>query len=68
MQALLNERDVSALIKLSIRTLQRLRYVGGGPRFVRLHGSVRYRLTDLEAWIASRVVSSTSQTLKRDQP
>jgi hypothetical protein len=64
MSPLLTQRDAARLLALSTRTLERLRCIGGGPCFVRLHGSVRYRLSDLEAWIASRVVSSTSQTLK----
>jgi predicted DNA-binding transcriptional regulator AlpA len=64
MAPLLTQRDAARLLALSTRTLERLRYTGGGPRFVRLRGSVRYRVSDLEAWIAPRVVSSTSQTLK----
>jgi predicted DNA-binding transcriptional regulator AlpA len=66
MQALLNEREAAALLKLSVRTLQRLRCVGGGAKFVRLHGSVRYRLSDIEEWIALRVVSSTSEERNDD--
>jgi len=61
MQPLLNEREAAALLKLSVRTLQRLRCIGGGAKFVRLQGSVRYRISDIEEWIALRVVSSTSE-------
>jgi hypothetical protein len=61
MSPLLNEREAAALLKLSVRTLQRLRCVGGGAKFVRLRGSVRYRTEDLQSWIEARVVSSTSE-------
>jgi predicted DNA-binding transcriptional regulator AlpA len=61
MQPLLTQRQASALLCLSERTLERLRVAGTGPRFVRAGRSVRYREGDLEAWIASRVVGSTSE-------
>jgi len=61
MQPLLNEKEAAALLNLSVRTLQRLRCIGGGAKFVRLHGSVRYRLSDIEEWIALRAVSNTSE-------
>ena len=60
MQPLLNERQAAALMALSVRSLQRLRQVGG-PKFVRVGKSaIRYRVGDLETWIAARVVTSTS--------
>jgi hypothetical protein len=61
MAPLLNEREAAALLKLSVRTPQRLRCIGGGAKFVRLYGSVRYRPSDIEEWIALRVVSNTSE-------
>jgi predicted DNA-binding transcriptional regulator AlpA len=66
MTPLLTQRDLAALTKLSPRTIERLRCVGGGPKFVRVRGSVRYRIEDVEAWIASRVVSNTSEELSHD--
>jgi excisionase family DNA binding protein len=61
MQPLLTQRQASTVLCLSERTLERLRVSGTGPRFVRAGRSVRYRETDLEAWIAQRVVGSTSE-------
>ena len=61
MQPLLTQRQASAVLCLSERTLERLRVAGTGPCFVRAGRSVRYRECDLEAWIAERVVSSTSE-------
>jgi predicted DNA-binding transcriptional regulator AlpA len=60
-QTLLKQREAAAICSLSERTLERLRVSGAGPKFVRLGKSVRYRLVDLEEWIASRVVGSTSE-------
>jgi predicted DNA-binding transcriptional regulator AlpA len=61
MECLLTQRDVAARLGLSERTIERLRLSGDGPRFVKATRSVRYRECDLEAWIASRVVASTSE-------
>ena len=61
MLRLLTQREAARLLRLSERTLERLRVSGGGPCFVKANRSVRYREADLEAWIASRVVGSTSE-------
>jgi hypothetical protein len=66
MDALLTERAAAALLSVSVRSLQRLRQTGGGPKFVRLGAAVRYRLADLETFVASRVVNSTSAILKTE--
>jgi excisionase family DNA binding protein len=66
MLPLLTQRQAAALLRLSERTLERLRVAGTGPRFVRAGRSVRYREGDLEAWIASRVVGSTSEVVQSD--
>ena len=61
MSPLLTQREAAQLLRLSERSLERFRVTGTGPRFVKVGHSVRYRETDLEAWIASRVVRSTSE-------
>ena len=58
---LLSAREAAALLHLSERTLERFRVSGTGPKFVRLGRSIRYRLTDIEAFIAARIVGSTSE-------
>jgi excisionase family DNA binding protein len=58
---LLTQRECAAALRLSERTLERLRVSGGGPAFVKAGRSIRYREADLERWIAGRVVSSTSE-------
>lgn len=43
------------------RTLEKLRQKGGGPRYVRFSAKcVRYRISDLLAWQASKVREHTS--------
>jgi predicted DNA-binding transcriptional regulator AlpA len=61
MQPLLTQRQCAEALALSERTLERLRVLGGGPHFLRIRHSVRYRPSDVEAWLASRVVGSTSE-------
>jgi predicted DNA-binding transcriptional regulator AlpA len=61
MQPLLTQRQASEMLVLSERTIERLRVSGLGPKFIRVRRSIRYRVVDLEEWIASRVVTSTSQ-------
>lgn len=46
---------------LSKPTLERFRTSGGGPKFAKLGASVRYRKCDLDAWLESRLVRSTSE-------
>jgi excisionase family DNA binding protein len=57
---LLDQREAARLLRLSERTLERLRLQGGGPLYVKCGRSVRYRQADIESWIAARVVDSTS--------
>ena len=47
--------------KVSDSFLNKARLTGDGPKFVRLGRSIRYRLEDLEAWVASRAAGSTSE-------
>ena len=60
---LLTQRQAAAVLGLSERTVERMRVAGNGPRFVRMGRSIRYRPADIENWIASRVVSSTSEPI-----
>jgi excisionase family DNA binding protein len=61
MLRLLTQREAARVLRLSERTLERLRVSGGGPTYVKAGRLVRYREGDLEAWIAARVVGSTSE-------
>lgn len=57
--------DTAAAAKyvgLSKSTLEKLRVWGTGPKYLKLNRTVRYRVSDLEAWLNERVVSSTSES------
>ena len=52
----LNEQALADRLGLSVRTLQRWRWKGKGPAYLKLGGRVVYRLEDVEAWeLANRV-------------
>jgi predicted DNA-binding transcriptional regulator AlpA len=62
LRLVLTEDEAARLLRLSARTLQRLRLEGEGPRFVRLTGRrIGYAISDLEAWVRARSVASTSE-------
>ena len=58
--AYLNCKQAGAHLNLSPRTLEKLRTLGGGPRFRKLRRRVVYKLGDLDAWAESRACDSTS--------
>ena len=55
----------SKYLGLAMSTLEKLRVTGGGPRYFKLGRSVRYKTTDLDAWMAERMVHSTSEIVGR---
>jgi predicted DNA-binding transcriptional regulator AlpA len=57
-------RGAASYVKLSAVTMERLRLTGEGPAFCKLGKAVRYRKSDLDAWLASRLVRSTSETVE----
>jgi predicted DNA-binding transcriptional regulator AlpA len=64
MSDLLTQHDAAKRLLLSQRTLERWRVSGTGPRYVKLNRRVAYREADLESWITSRVVQSTSERVE----
>jgi len=59
---ILREREAARLLGVSHRTLQRWRYEGGGPRFVRCGlRAVGYQWKVIIDWIDSRGRGSTSE-------
>jgi hypothetical protein len=58
--ALLFGAEMAYLLGLSVRTLEGLRLRGGGPPYVKLLRSVRYRRGDGLAWAAAKLRRSTS--------
>ena len=58
--AYLNCEEAGAHLNLSPRTLEKLRTIGGGPRFRKLGRRIVYKIVDLDAWAESRACESTS--------
>lgn len=48
---------------ISPRTLERWRWTGEGPRYIKLVGRIVYRIQDVEAFEAARLHESTSRPL-----
>ncbi len=59
---LIDETALSRRLLTKPATLSRWRYAGKGPRFVKVGRLVRYRLSDVLAWISQQERSSTSDT------
>jgi predicted DNA-binding transcriptional regulator AlpA len=64
---LLTTRQLADRLSTSTRTLERMRQTGDGPPFVRVssgarRGRVAYRQSQIEDWLKSRELRSTSQT------
>jgi predicted DNA-binding transcriptional regulator AlpA len=64
MDPLANSKQTARLLGLSPRTLERHRVSGTGPHYIVLgRRLVRYRLSDIEAWITANRRSSTSESV-----
>lgn len=61
-QVAINTENAAKRVGLSASSLEKARVNGTGPKYIKLGRSVRYRVTDLDEWVACRVVSSTSET------
>ena len=64
-QQILTTRQAADVTGLAVPTLNKLRVYGGGPPYLKLGRSVRYRLDDIHTWLNARVVSSTSEGSNR---
>ncbi len=63
MSSFLREEEAAQYLNFSVSTLQKWRFRGLGPNFVKIGVSVRYRLTDLEKFTSERI-----QTPAREIP
>jgi predicted DNA-binding transcriptional regulator AlpA len=59
-QRCLRTPDAARFVGLSIRTLEKHRIYGTGPRYSKLGSRVVYRLEDLQAWVEAGAKASTS--------
>ena len=54
-QELLTQAALARRWKVSPRTLERWRWLGRGPQYMKVGGQVRYRLPDVEAYEAAQL-------------
>lgn len=57
----LRNDDAAKFLSIGPSTLEKLRCVGGGPRFSKIGRVVVYSIPNLHAWAESRAVNSTSE-------
>lgn len=58
----MNQLELAMRWGISHRTLERWRWTGEGPRFIKLGGRVAYRLCDIEEYEQAMIRSSTSHS------
>ncbi len=56
----LTNDEAAAFLRLSPRTLEKQRVIGGGPRFRKFGRRVLYSIDDLEGWANARSFEMTS--------
>jgi hypothetical protein len=54
------EQRAAEILSLSVKTLRSWRLRGDGPRYAKMGRSVRYAISDLEAFAAASIRKSTS--------
>jgi Helix-turn-helix domain len=59
-----DQKQLAERWNISAKTLERWRWAGDGPRFIKIGGLVRYRLEDVEAFEAGqlRQITGTEQS------
>jgi predicted DNA-binding transcriptional regulator AlpA len=55
-----NEHEAATYLGVSVHSLRRWRWIGGGPKFRKLGSRVVYPLVELDTWQADKLRSSTS--------
>jgi Helix-turn-helix domain len=56
----LTNAEAASFLRLSPRTLEKQRVIGGGPRFRKFGRRVVYAMDDLEEWANARTFEMTS--------
>lgn len=60
MTGLATAREVADYLRTTTNQLNRLRYEGQGPRYIKLGRSVRYRWDDVHSWVDANVRTSSA--------
>jgi hypothetical protein len=64
----LNQIELARRWRISPRTLERWRWLGQGPTYLKLGGRVAYQLADIEAFEAARAVANPANGAAADFP
>jgi predicted DNA-binding transcriptional regulator AlpA len=60
-EPLLSTKQAAAVLGFHASYLAKARLTGAGPRYLKIGGrSVRYRRSDIDAWLAEKARASTS--------
>lgn len=60
MDELMSAEDLARAVGASERTVERWRYEGNGPAYLKVGHFVRYRRADVEKWLDGRLVTRAS--------
>lgn len=63
----MNQLELAVRWRISHRTLERWRWTGEGPKFLKVGGRVVYRLSDIEEYEHAMIRSSTSDSSHAQQ-
>ena len=64
----LDTRQAAAYVGLSVKTLEKLRVTGRGPRYAKAGRRVIYDRRDLDKWVAARKRGFTGESVDADEP
>lgn len=68
MTTFLNQTALATRWSISPKTLEKWRWLGMGPRYLKLGSSVRYLIADVESFEASNFLKNTTETyLKKNK-
>jgi excisionase family DNA binding protein len=65
MAELINTKQVAELLMAKANTVEIWRCRGEGPPFIKVGRSVRYRRSDVDAWLDKQTRQSTSEQASR---
>ena len=63
---LITETDLAERLQVSKKLLQKMRYEGNGPRYVKIGRLVRYQIKDVEAYLNDATLSFTKEGITQD--
>lgn len=58
---LLAPKALAEELDVTVKSLEKWRWLGTGPRFVKIGRYVRYRREDVDAWLNGRVVTTARE-------